>query len=366
MNQRKIPFYKPALPPLPEYVQLLEKIWESRMLSNFSKFSQELEEKAASYLNSPYVKAVVSGDIGLMITLKALELPPGASCYISDFTFNSTINAALWAGLRPVLVDIDRETFNISTDALSEKIKKRGGPGVVLATHVFGNPADIESLKSIAREHECFLIFDAAHALGSKSNDQHIGCFGDAEIFSLSGTKLVTSAEGGLISTPHKWLAEKLIYMRAYGFQNDYNSRYVGLNGKISELHCALGILGLERIEEFLQKRREIVARYQQNLAGRVKYQKVRSEDRSTYKDVAIGTGERTETVEQSLHSQGIQTKRYFLPLHVMKPYMEFADGNYPATEHVYNTTICIPAYSDLCADDLDLISDRILRALDS
>jgi dTDP-4-amino-4,6-dideoxygalactose transaminase len=224
----------------------------------------------------------------------------------------------------------------------------------------------VDSLSRLAKENDCFLLFDAAHALGSRMDGRAVGTFGDAEVFSLSGTKLVTSAEGGLISTRHNWLAERIVYYRAYGFQHDYNSKYVGLNGKISELHSALGTLGLKQIEQLLEKRHWIVNYYKEKLGSRVKWQNVRSNVRSTYKDISIGVGSMRARIERSLHDDAIQTKRYFLPLHHMKPYQEYAAEAYPVAEYIYETTLCIPAYSDLDEKDLDRISNRILLALDS
>lgn len=366
MNSAPIPFYRPSLPPLQDYTKLLEEIWESRMLSNFSKFAQELEKLASEYLAVPHVRAVVSGDIGLIIALKALDLPDGAPCFISDFTFNSTINAALWAGLKPVIVDIDRETFNLAPEALAGAMRKHNKRGVILATHVFGNPAEVDSLQTLAREQDNYLVFDSAHALGSRVKEKAVGGFGDAEIFSLSGTKIVTSAEGGLIATPHKWLADKISYLRAYGFQNDYNSRYVGINGKISELHCAMAILSLKQIEQAIGRRQQIVTLYQSRLKNHVGWQKVRPGDRSTYKDVSIVLGNSRQAVEKVLHGDHVQTKRYFLPLHYMKPYQQFSEGRYPVTEEVYQSTLCIPAYADLSVNDVDRISARIIEGLET
>jgi dTDP-4-amino-4,6-dideoxygalactose transaminase len=359
-----VPFFRPSLPPLDDYTELLREIWASRMLSNFGTFSERLERLAGDYLRSPHVLSVVSGDIGLIVALNALELPPGSPCFLSDFTFNSTINAALWSDLRPVLVDIDPDTYNMDPDHLASALREWSGPGVVLATHVFGNPCDVDRLLELVRANDCYLVFDAAHGYGSRRGDVPVGRFGDAEVFSLSGTKLVTSAEGGLIATPHDWLAERIMYLRAYGFQHDYESLVVGINGKISELHSALGLLNLARIESEVQRRAEILARYQERLGTAVGWQHVRPIDRSTYKDISIMLGDRRNAVERTLTEGGVQTKRYFLPLHTMKPYAPFADGPLPQSERVSESTLCLPAFSDLDEDTIDRIADLVLTAL--
>lgn len=357
-----IPIVRPWLPPLEDYVDLLREVWDTRMLSNFAEFSQRLEQLARNYLGSPNVLATSSGDIALIVTLRALDLPEGSPCFVSDFTFNSTINAALWNRLRPVPVDIDPQTLNLSPGELKRAMQRHPAPGVVLATHTFGNPCDADELAIAAAAHRSFLVFDAAHAYGSLRDGRHVGTFGDAEVFSLSGTKLVTSAEGGLVSTRHDWLADRIIYLRAYGFQHDYVSRYVGMNGKLSELHSALGVLTLPHVETVVDRRKDIVAHYLRELEGIALGQQVRSEDRSTYKDVALDFGEIRADVEAALTREGVQVKRYFVPLHSMDLYARYADGEYPGSSRAHAQILCVPAFIDIDSGTVQRICDTIQR----
>ena len=359
-----VPFFRPQLPPLDDYIAELEHIWATRMLSNFAEYSQRLEALAAGYLGSPHVLPVVSGDIGLVLALRALDIPVGAPAFISSFTFNSTVNAALWAGLRPVLVDIDPASFNLSPDALADAVERTPEPGVVLATHTFGNPCDTDAIRSVADRTGCRVVYDAAHAYGSRRDGVPAGCLGDAEVFSLSGTKLVTSAEGGLVATPHDDVAERLTYLRGYGFQHDYNSRYVGLNGKISEFHCALGVLTLATVEEAVARRQAIVARYRAVLGDGVGWQAVRPTDRSTYKDISLVLGDRRDDVEAALGAAGVATKRYFLPLHRQDAYLTHVERPLPATDAVAATTLCVPAFNDLGDDQVDAIAGVIAATI--
>ena len=227
-----IPITRPALPPLAEYVAILERIWDTRMLSNFGEFATSLEVLAADYLGAECVLTVSSGDVALILSLRALMLPPKTRVLVPSFTFNSTVNAILWNDLTPVFVDIDPETLNMDPADAAGRIE---GAGAILATHVFGNPAPVDELAALASSVGARLLFDAAHGYGSLRRGKHVGTFGDAEVFSMSGTKPVTSAEGGLFATSDPELAERFRYLRAYGFQTDYHSRYVGLNGKLSD-----------------------------------------------------------------------------------------------------------------------------------
>ncbi len=359
-----IPICRPDLPPLVELTALLEEIWDTRMLSNFGPLSRTLEEEAARALQVERVLAVSSGDTGLMATVAALDLEEGAPAFVSPFTFNSTINVALWNRLRPVFVDIDPYTLNMDPQALASAMAGWDRPGVVVATHVFGAPCDTEGLAELAGLGGHRLVFDAAHALGSSRAGRPVGGFGDAEVFSLSGTKLVTSGEGGLVATDDPELAARIELVRGYGFKGDYRSRQVGLNGKMSELHAALGLLSLRRLPELVARRLEIVAAYRENLGDMVGWQTIGHGDVSTYKDLVLELGFRREAVQSALEATGIQTKRYFVPLHTMEAYSRFRSAPLPTAEAVHESTLCVPIYSDLDRDQVDLICEIIVGAL--
>ncbi len=207
-----------------------------------------------------------------------------------------------------------------------------------------------------------FLIFDSAHAYGSSYNGTKVGVFGDAEVFSLSGTKVVTTAEGGLVATGHDWLAEKLQCFRGHGFKIDYESRVVGLNAKLSELHAALGTLTLPKIEESILRRRAIRDAYKDELAEEVVWQHVRDADRSTYKDICIRVNCDVGALQQKFADAGIQTKRYFRPLHTMRLFKDFATLALPNTESVYDASLCVPVFEDMPDSAVSRVADMIRR----
>jgi dTDP-4-amino-4,6-dideoxygalactose transaminase len=358
-----VPIFRPSLPPLADYVALLTSIWKSQMLSNFGAYLDELEAMAAAYLGVANVVAVTSGDLGLVIALKALDLPAGSPAFVSTFTFNSTLNAAIWNDLQPVLVDIDPTSFNLSVESLRDAMDRYGAvPGVVVPTHVFGAPCDTASIAAQAEMHGHRVVYDAAHAYGSMHDDRRVGGFGAAEVFSLSGTKLVTSAEGGLIATDDGVLAERMRAVRSYGFAEGYRSDVVGINGKMSELHAALGLLTLPTIEREVARRHEIAAHYRDRLGPAVGWQHVTAGDRSTYKDVIAVLGSRRDHVERSLDAAGVQTRRYFVPLHTMPAYRDVAHVSLRVAEEVHASTLALPAFSDITVPDLD----RVCLAIES
>lgn len=361
-----IPITRPELPPLDEYVTLLEEIWSSRMLSNFGPMAQRLEAMTSEYLGVPTM-VVVSGDIGLTLTLAALDLPKGSVCLVPSFTFNSTINAVLWNGLRPVFVDIDPEGFTMDPEDARRAAAGRD-VSCIVATHVFGNPADADGLRTVADKLGARLLFDAAHGYGSIRDGVKVGGLGDAEVFSLSGTKPVTTAEGGLIATKDEALLERIRLLRGYGFYGDYNSKLVGLNGKMSEFHAALGLLTMRRIEAALMARSTIVSLYTHRLATipGVKFQRIRSVDRSTYKDFAIllPSAEHRAAVEAVLTREGVQTKQYFRPCHEMDAFHAMNERRLAVTDDVSSRILCIPLFEHLSIDDATMIADLVIEGV--
>lgn len=360
-----IPITRPELPPLEEYEALLAEIWQSRMLSNFGPFAQRLEGLASDYLTVP-TRVVVSGDVGLILMIGALGLPRGARVVVPSFTFNSTVNAVLWNGLEPVFADIDPETFNLDP-ASADEAASRYQARLILGTHVFGNPADVDSLTEVARARNARLVFDAAHGYGSERDGRRVGTFGDGEVFSLSATKLVTTGEGGLVSTSDAMLFERMALLRGYGFLGDYNSRVVGMNGKMSELHAALGLLTLARVDDAIASRHTLVGEYRRRLGeGQIAYQLVRPQDRSTYKDFALvfESSQRRDLAETRLLEAGAQSKRYFRPCHSQEAYRSYPSVNLTNTEAVYSRVLCVPLFESIRPDEIDTVMEALEGAL--
>lgn len=355
-----IPICRPELPPLERYVELLRDIWDTRMLSNFGKYACRFESQAQAYLGTPRVRSVASCDLGLMIGLAALDLPAGGEAIVPAFTFNSTVNAILWNRLTPVFADIDPHRLTLDPAEVAALLSPR--TAVVVGTHVFGNPCDHDAIRAATGRPGLPIVYDAAHAFGSRYRGRPAGTLGDLEVFSFSGTKLVTSAEGGLVAASRDDLVTRLEYLRAYGFQTDYESHVVGINAKISEPNAALGVLTMETVERAVARRQEIVRRYRDALGGiaEVSVQQVDERDRSTFKDFAILCAHGRDGLMQRLEATGIQTKRYFRPAHTMRAYRRFATRALPRTDAVYDRILCLPIFNELRDAEIDEVADRV------
>lgn len=332
------------------------------MLSNFAKYATLFEQRAQAYLGTPRVRATSSADVGLVVALAALELPEGAEAVVPSFTFNSTVNAVLWNRLTPVFADIDEAGLTLDPG----DVERRLGPrtAVIVGTHVFGNPCDADALRALAEARRIPVVYDAAHAFGSRYRGRAAGTLGDLEVFSFSGTKLVTSAEGGLICASSDDLVRRVEYLRAYGFQTDYESHWVGLNGKISELNAALGVLTLELVETAVARRNRVAARYREQLTDvrEVGFQRIDPGDRSTHKDFAILCARDRDGLERRLAEAGVQTKRYFRPAHGMRAYRRFARGALPCTESIAGRILCLPIFNEITDEQVDTVAGLVRR----
>lgn len=361
-----LPVSRPSLPPLDKFAELLEDIWSTRMLSNFGKYARMFEDKARNYLGNPWTRSLVNCDVGLVLSLAALELPEGAECLVQSFTFNSTVNALLWNRLRPVFVDIDPATLNVDCIDLERRITS--STRAIVVTHIFGSPLEMLRVMELAGRRGIPVVVDAAHAFGATYRGVRIGDprLGDFQVFSFSGTKQITSAEGGLVAAGSEDFALRIEYRRAYGFQNDYVSRYLGLNGKLSEIHAALACLTAHDVDAVVASRGAKAERYRERLrpiAG-LRFQEHLPDSRPTYKDFAVlCPGRRNELADFLAHNE-IQTKKYFKPLHPMPTFESFRSSadDLRDTVAVAGSVLCLPMFNDLEDEDIDRVCERVAQ----
>ncbi len=358
----RIPISRPQLPPLEDYQALLGRVWDSHLLSNFSEQAMTLESRAAAYLGNPNTRVVSSCDIGLVLTIAAQRIPHGKKALIPSFTFSSTVNAAIWNGLEPVFVDLNPWDFCVDPQAILRKLHP--DVGLIIGTHIFGNPCRIEDIALIAEEAGVPVVYDSAHALGSEYRGRKVGNGGENAVFSLSGTKLITSGEGGIMAPANVEIAERLAYLRAYGFIGDYNTQLVGLNGKLSELHAALGTLGLDLLEGAIATRHRLVERYRANLRqiAAIRFQNIAPADRTTYNYFAIVCEHGRDEVAERLTQAGIQSKKYFLPAHLQDAYRGYDARSLPATNRLYEQILCLPLFNELTIEQVDEVCELVVE----
>ena len=249
-----IPVTKPFQPPLDELNVHLQDIWKSGIFTNNGPKAQQLELELKEYLGVPDLLFLTNGTIALQLAIKALELK--GEIITTPFSYVATTSSIVWEGCTPVFVDIDKETFNIDPTLIEAQITSK--TSAILATHVFGNPCDIDAIDIIAKKHNLKVIYDGAHAFGVKYKGESIFNFGDITTCSTHATKLFHTVEGGFVVSKNKDLMKKITFMRNFGHNGPYDYSEIGINGKNSELHAAVGLVNLKHFKEIKRERRTL------------------------------------------------------------------------------------------------------------
>jgi dTDP-4-amino-4,6-dideoxygalactose transaminase len=363
----RLPLARPAIADPEVVTRAVSEILASGVLTN-GPFVRRLEAQAAAYLGVRHCVAVASCTAGLMLTLRASGL--SGDVLVPSFTFAATAHAVAWNGLRPRFADIDPASLLLDPAAVARSTGVR--TSAILATHTYGTPCDVEALTEVARQTGVRLFFDAAHAFGSRRGQAMVGGFGDAEVFSLSPTKLLIAGEGGIIATNDDMLAERCRFGRDYGNPGDYDTRFVGLNARMSELHAATALASFEDLEDRIRRRNQLARRYREALGDLpgVTFPVVADGDRSTYKDLSVlidgdrfGMG--AAAVAEALAAEGIQTRRYYAPpVHRQRAYRSFAPGNgsLPVTDLAAERVLTLPLWTGMRDEQVDRVGLALTR----
>ena len=359
-----IPLTRPTLPPLKKLAPRLNHILKSGMLTN-SKFVAEFEKKCASFLNVNYVDAVVNGTAALMLAVKCLGLK--GEVIVPSFTYTSTGHILLWNNLEPVFVDIDLETFNIDPALIEKKITKK--TSAILATHVFGNPCDIDTISKIAKKHKLKVIYDAAHAFGANYKGKSVASYGDVSIFSFSPTKIITTGEGGLAVCHNKKLAHRINIGKVNGDSYDQKEEFLGISARMSEMSAILGIESLRVIKKTMLNTRKLVQLYYNELSEvpGIKFQKLLLDADSSYKAMAMVIdknkfGISRDQLLKKMSKNNIQAKVYFTPLHKKKVYKKYKNISLPNTDYLYQNIISLPLYSHMSRKDIKKVCSLVKK----
>ncbi|MBN1870855.1 MAG: DegT/DnrJ/EryC1/StrS family aminotransferase [Candidatus Omnitrophica bacterium] len=317
---------------------------------------REFEKRIEEYCGVKNAVAVSSCTSGLMLVLKTMNLK--GEVILPSFTFHSTAHAVAWAGLKPVFVDCDNRTFNIDSGEVERVINSQ--TSAVIGVHLFGNPCNVKELERIAKRNKLALLFDSAHGFGAQYKGHPLGSSGDAEVFSLSPTKLLTAGEGGIVTTNDDTLARNIRVGRNYGDAGTYSCEFSGLNARMSELHALLGISSLENLERNVQWRNKLVRLYKSLLSSipGIRFQEIREGDRSSFKDFSIVINEKEFGLNRDvcgacLEKENIGVKKYFYPaVHTQKAFARYYNKSYQRTLRttvaVSENILSLPLYSHM------------------
>jgi perosamine synthetase len=335
---------------------------------------QRFEQMSAAVAQRKHAIAVSSGTAGLHVIVRALGLGPGDAVITTPYSFIASSNCLLYERVQPIFVDIEADTFNIDPGQVQKALGKRSSHRRrikgILAVDIFGHPARWERLEAMAQEHGLKLIEDSAESLGSSLSGRPCGSFGDAAIFAFYPNKQITTGEGGVVLTDSDDLAEMTRSLRNQGrgpASNWLEHVRLGFNYRLSELHSALGVAQLERLQELLSKRAQVARWYTQHLKDIPFLTPPLAQsgaDVSWFVYVVrlknAGHGQR---VMQWLKEKGIPTRPYFPAIHLMPFYREqfgFKEGDFPITEAVAASTLALPFHNNMTEAEVNYVCDQL------
>ncbi|TGE15556.1 DegT/DnrJ/EryC1/StrS family aminotransferase [Hymenobacter elongatus] len=353
---------KSYLPPLEEYIGYLTGIWERAYLTNAGPLVVELEKSLKEYLGVKHLFFVNNGTIALQIALKALAVQ--GEILTTPFSYVATTSSIVWEGSKPVFVDIDPRTLCIDPTLLEAAITPQ--TVAIMATHVYGNPCDVEAIEAVAKRHNLRVIYDAAHAFGVTYKDASILTHGDVSTLSFHATKLFHTVEGGAIITDDDELAHRISYMRNFGHNGPEAFWGVGVNGKSSEFHAAMGLCVLPKVDDLIRRRREISERYDAALVGTGVQRPLLQEHTTRYNYSYYPTVMPSEAVllavRDALNAADVVPRRYFYPSLNTLDYTGKQVA--PVSEDISTRALCLPLYYELTNEEVDLITAVIKSVL--
>lgn len=355
-----IPVTKPFLPPQEEYQKYLDGIWSRQWLTNMGPLASQLEMELKDFLQVNHLLFVTNGTVALQMAIKALDLK--GEIITTPFSFVATTSTIVWENCKPVFVDIDPSSLCIDAQEIEESITDK--TTAILATHVYGNPCDVYKIEEIAKKHNLKVIYDGAHAFGVKVKGKSIFEFGDISTCSLHATKLYHSVEGGLMITKDAELLKKLAYIRNFGISGFDTFAELGINGKNSEFHAAMGLVNLKYIESIHEKRKSLAQVYDQKLKGlkavKPKWYKLANENYAYY-PIIVESEVLLLKLKTELDKYEIFTRRYFYPsLATALPYVNHE--HLPITDDIAKRVLCLPFYYDLTVEEVEYICRTMLR----
>ena len=356
----KFPVTKSFLPPKEDYIKILNQIWDSGWLTNDGVVIRGLEKKLEEYLGVKNCIIVSNGTIALQIALKALDIDK--EVITTPYSYVATTNALLWENCKPRFVDINPNTFSIDENLLESSINEN--TQAILATHCYGIPCNVEKIEEIANKYNLKVIYDAAHAFNVKKDGSSILNKGDISTLSFHSTKLFHTVEGGAIICNDESLVKKIKLLRSFGhIGEDYFS--LGINGKNSEFHAAMGHCVLPHMGEIIDKRKLLIETYISNLDALniFKSDVLKTfEFNYSYYPLVVESEEALNSLLLELNKNNIFPRRYFNPSLNNLPH--FKGEACPVSEDISSRVICLPLYHELKVGDVNFICETIKKSL--
>ena len=355
---------KPFLPPLEELNPYLRDIWNTKILTNNGKYNQLLEQKLQDYLTVPYVSVFNNATTALIVALKACDIK--GSVITTPYSFVATTNALIWAGINPIFVDIDPNTFNLDPNKI--KAALLADTKAILGMHCYGIPCDVDSIKQIADENNLKVIYDAAHAFSVQCHCGSLLNHGDLSVLSFHATKVFNTLEGGAIISHTEAMKRKIDSLRNFGFfveENNIEVTDIGINGKMNEIQAAIGLLQLNYVDAIIDERKDQSSKLKSLVAckyGLIYPSAIDLIAKYNYAYFPIVVTENYPLTRDALFlklkENKINARRYFYP--IIPEFKAFknlfhlsGDSNLGVSKMLSEQILCLPIYPGLNIDNL-------------
>ena len=350
---------KTFLPPIEDYTKYLQQIWASNQLTNNGPLVRELESQLKDYLDVKHLFFVTNGTIALQIAIKALALQ--GEVITTPFSYVATTSSLVWEGCQPVFVDIDPHTLCIDPNLIEAAITEK--TTAILATHVYGIPCDVERINTIAIKHGLKVLYDAAHTFGGKYKGKSIVSYGDVATLSFHATKLFHTVEGGAIVTEDDELAHRISYMRNFGHKGQEEFWGLGINGKNSELHAAMGLCNLRHIDLIIASRKQASQLYNRFLETTLLTRPALppyTEYNYGYYPILLKSEEQLLETKSALNQQEIYPRRYFFPSLNKLPIANHVPQ--PMSDQIAKRVLCLPLYAEIDYETVEKIAQIVMK----
>ncbi|MDR0795768.1 MAG: DegT/DnrJ/EryC1/StrS family aminotransferase [Tannerella sp.] len=371
MNDRDKPIHvmSPLLPPLDELTACLEEIWQERQVTNYGVYHHKLEEALKRYLQIPEISLFANGTLALICALRALDIT--GEVITTPYSFVATAHALNWCGIKPVFVDIDKETCTLDPKKIEAAITP--ATTAILPVHVYGNPCDTKAIEEIAKRYHLKVIYDAAHAFGVEQNQKSILDRGDASALSFHATKVFNTVEGGAVVCANPKLKKRLDYLKNFGFEDETNIVMPGINAKLDEVRAAYGWLNLKYVEVAIEIRKQVALRYRealQEVPGISFMDDIPGVKHNyAYFPIFIDAtqyGLSRDELYRKMKEAAIFCRRYFYPLitecAAYRNSPSISPGNTPVAAKKAGSVLCLPMHHTLSEHDITRVLNIICK----
>ncbi len=368
MNGKTIPVAEPEIGE--KELQLVTEAVKSGWVSSRGKFISEFEEQFARFCGTEYAIATSNGTTALHLALVSLGIGKNHEVIVPTLTFAATANAVIYTGAKPAFVDSEWETWNIDPKKIRPKITK--DTKAIIPVHLLGHPAEMKQILEIAEEHDLLILEDAAEAHGATYNGHTVGSLGDAAIFSFYGNKIITTGEGGMIVTNDEKIAKEARILRDHGMslERRYWHSVIGYNYRMTNVQAALGLAQMEKIDYFIERKRENARIYNSLLKEipNLVLPPKRSGTKNVYwmYSILLKNKNVRDKLMEHLKTKGIDSRPFFFPVHSMPPYRRFVQKNecFSVAKNLSNRGVMLPSGVGLKKDNLEYITNEVSKVI--